>query len=86
MLLCFKAEERVGTLGEAAFNFVEAEQTGDWDEEWNGIPDPSFRSGGILTPINKWFKFACTPEAIKVCKIVKIIPYLHIKKLRKKNM
>jgi len=33
--------------------------------EWNGVPQASFRSQAILTPINKWFKFACTPEAIK---------------------
>ena len=55
-----------GTLAEKAFNFEEAEQNGDWDDKWNRIPDSSFRSNGILTPINKWVKFACTPEAIKV--------------------
>ena len=56
----------VGTLGEESFNFEVAELNGDWDEEWDGVPDSSFRSHAVLTPINKWFKFACTPEAIKV--------------------
>ena len=56
----------VGTLGEESFDFEVAELNGDWDVEWNGVPDSSFRSHAVLTPIDKWFKFACTPEAIKV--------------------
>ena len=56
----------VGTLGEESFDFEVAELNGDWDVEWNGVPDSSFRSHAVLTPINKWFKFSCTPEAIKV--------------------
>jgi len=57
--------QRVGTFGDNKFDFVKAEETGEWDEEWDGVPLPSFRSHAVLTPINKWYKFACTPEAIK---------------------
>ena len=68
-----KERDLPGTLGANTYDFAHAEATGDWDIEWNGIPDSSFRSGGIITPINKWFKFACTPEAIKVCKKLKVM-------------
>ena len=56
----------VGTLGKDRFDFAKAEETGEWDVEWDGVPPPSFRSHAVLTPINKWYKFGCTPEAIKV--------------------
>ena len=68
----------MGTLGGNSYDFVQAEKDGEWDVEWNQIPDSSFRSPGVLTSINKWLKFACTPEAIKVG-LQKYIGYSHKK-------
>ena len=74
----------VGTLGEESFNFEVAELNGDWDEEWDGVPDSSFGSHAVLTPINKWFKFACTPEAIKVI-FSQLFHFSFLKKISFKN-
>ena len=50
--------------------------------EWDGVPLPSFRSHAVLTPINKWYKFACTPEAIKVAPIsLEYISFDHVNRI-----